>query len=112
MLPRLATSVWVSALLRRADATGVYGTVLRKGDAEGGALILVHRARDGSATAWSRVAQPDGAAWAIAAQSDAADAQRIDEYLTKQTRYDPDLWIVELVGDEIQQLIVELSQTR
>jgi hypothetical protein len=112
VIPRLATSVWVSALLRRADAAGIYATVLHKGDAEGGAVILVQRARDGCTTAWNRVAQADGPAWAIAAESNAGEANRVDEYLARQTRYDPDLWIVELVGEEIQRLVAELSQSR
>lgn len=112
MTPRLATSVWVAALLRRAAAEGVYGAVLRKGDPEGGAVILVLRARDGCLTAWSRVAQPDGSVWAISANAAPDDTHVVDQYLTRQTQFDPDLWIVELVGDEMQPFVVELSQTR
>ncbi len=111
-LPRLATSVWVAALLRRTHARGAFGTIVRKGDAESGAVILLQRARDGGTTAWARVAQGGASIWATAAQSPPHNTASVDDYLARQECYDPDLWIVELVIDEIQLLVAEPSQIR
>jgi len=111
--PRLATSIWVSALLRRADAAGVFGAVLRRGDPVAGAVILVARAPDGRAQAWTRVAQGGSAAqWALAIEASAGDGAKLDEYLARQARYDPDVWAVELVTEQIQPFVAEPSHMR
>ena len=106
--PRLATSVWVGALLRRAEAAGAYAAVLRKGDPIAGAVILVSRAKDGRTRAWTRVTRGAGAEWTVAAESDADDA-KVGVYVARQAGYDPDLWAIELTAEEIQPLIAETS---
>lgn len=105
MTARLATNVWVSAMLRRADAAGVAGVVARRGDPVAGAVVLVARARDGRLAAWSRAQTGAEAAWTVALEAEADDEARLDEYLARQARYDPDLWVVELVTGEIQPFI-------
>ena len=106
MNARLATSVWVNALVRRASAEGVYATVARRGDPIAGAVILIERRRDGRLTAWSRVTGIADA-WTRALEAD--EEQPIQDYLDRQARYDPDLWVVELVTQEIQPFIAEPS---
>ena len=34
----LSTDIWVSALIRRAELSGAFGMVIRKGDARAGAV--------------------------------------------------------------------------
>lgn len=106
---RLATHVWVGALLRRVQAVGAFGTVLRRGDPVSGAVILVARAPGGNVAAWSRAVMGASAAWTVAMEAAREDEARIDEYLARQAHYDPDLWVVELVTQEIQPFIAELS---
>ena len=36
----LASDLWVSALIRRAELSGAFGMVLRKGDARAGAVLV------------------------------------------------------------------------
>lgn len=116
MIPRLATSVWVGALLRRADVGGVFGAVLRKGDPVAGAVILIARAPGGEASVWTRVAQGEASVWAEAMRADGKESPRkesprIEEYVARQARYDPDLWVVELITKEIQPLIADVSRS-
>lgn len=105
MTARLATNIWVSALLRRADAAGVAGVVARRGDPVAGAIILVARARDGRLAAWSRAQTGAEATWTVALETAADGESRLDEYLSRQARYDPDLWIIELATGEIEPFI-------
>jgi len=111
LIPRLATSVWVGALLRRADVGGVFGAVLRKGDPVAGAVILIARAPGGEASVWTRVAQGEASVWAEAMRADGKESPRIEEYVARQARYDPDLWLVELITKEIQPLIADVSRS-
>jgi len=105
MTARLATGVWVNALLRRADAAGVAGVVARRGDPVAGAVIVVARARDGHLAAWSRSQTGVEAVWTVALEAAADEEARLDDYLSRQSRYDPDLWVVELATGEIQPFI-------
>ena len=105
--PRLATGVWVSALVRRANAAGDFATVVRRGDAAAGAVILLARARDGSLSAYSRLSGLEKPRWEEAASAPPQDLSPVDKYLAAQLRYDEDLWLVELVTEDIERLIDE-----
>ena len=47
--PRLKTSIWVAALIRRAEIGGASAFVARKGEADAGAVIVKVSLLDGSA---------------------------------------------------------------
>lgn len=108
MEARLATSAWVGALIRRVHAAGDTAVVVAKGDATAGAVLLVHRRRNGLTTVWSAVPQATGQrAWRPTAEQNGDDLEKIEEYLARQRRYDPDLWIVELNIEELARFIDE-----
>jgi hypothetical protein len=90
--PRLTARTWTSALLRRVAAAGDFATVLRRGDDISGAVILVHRGRDGAESAYQRVLGPDGDyIWRVAAAGETLSA-----WVERQAGFDPDLWVIEL----------------
>lgn len=103
--PRLVASVWVAALVRRAAAEGLFATVLRRGDPVAGAVAVVLRPRSGPVRVLARVAGPEGSRWADALRD--ADDAALDAWLQRQARYDPDLWVVELLGEDAQRLVVD-----
>jgi len=108
MTARLAAGAWVNALQRRVGAAGGFLTVLARGDATAGAVVLVTRDRDGTQTAWSRVVQSNGApAWSPGAVATRDAPETIDEFLARQRRYDPDLWVVELDVADPQRFVDE-----
>ncbi len=93
---RLPTHLWVKAHIRSADLQGVPMMVARKGDPSRGTVILklnrldrtftvLVQARDGETLFWSRGTGPDPVP--------EADA---DAYIARQTRYDPDVWVIEI----------------
>lgn len=104
-MPRIATHAWVGALLRRAGAAGAFGAVLHRGDSTAGAVILCLRDRAGSTTVLSRVAHREEPAWACALSLPAGAEDELATYLDKQRRYDPDLWVIELTGDNLEQFV-------
>ncbi|MGL4592631.1 MAG: DUF1491 family protein, partial [Aestuariivirga sp.] len=40
-MDRLKTAIWVSGLLRRCQAQGLFGAVIRKGAEEAGAVFVI-----------------------------------------------------------------------
>ncbi len=94
--PRLTAKTWTSALLRRVAAAGDFATVLHRGDDISGAVILIHRSRDGAETAFQRAIGSDGDyRWRIAARSESG-ANAVSDWVKRQRGFDPDLWVIEL----------------
>lgn len=92
----LSTDIWVYALIRRVEQGGAFATILRKGDARAGAVLvkLVNRAEG-----WSRLhaeaTRGDGErVWMR--PTPATDEAEIDAYLERAARIDPDIWVVEI----------------
>jgi len=97
LIPRLTTRAWVSALVRRVNAAGDFATVVARGDDTAGAISLLIRRRDGSCAVLARVSQQSGEpAWKIFVDEPAERVEIVNDYLEKQRRFDPDLWIIEL----------------
>ena len=103
----LSTDLWVSALIRRAELAGAFATVARKGDPRAGTVIV--KAFDTSnrrARLYSEAFGPDGERlWMQPVESEFES--ELDDYLQRQIRYDPDLWIVEIEDREGRHFITE-----
>jgi len=96
MEPRLASSVLVAALLRRAEAEGGFGTIVAKGDATAGTVAVVLLERGQNPRLFERLLQPDGRyAWQESRPAEPGEAG-VQTLLERRRRFDPDLWIVEL----------------
>ncbi len=99
--PRLTTSLWVSALLRRILADGYFAQVLAKGDVTAGAVILSTRSRQGDIRTFERTYTPAGdPAWIETGSAPISDSQALDS-MAKARRRDPDVWWVEAELDDI-----------
>jgi hypothetical protein len=92
---RLATGALVNALIRRANQAGGFATVLAKGDATAGAVLVVAQDRGQNARLWERGIGPSGEVELIAVGPE-EDSQAQTDYWVKRRRNDPDLWVVEL----------------
>ena len=103
----LSTDLWAAALIRRAELAGAFATVARKGDARAGTVIV--KAFDTSnrrARLYSEAFGPDGERlWMQPVESEFES--ELDDYLRRQIRYDPDLWIVEIEDREGRHFITE-----
>ncbi len=85
----------VNALVRRVGQAGGFATVLAKGDATAGAILIVAQERGENARTWERGIGPNGDV-ALIAVGPEDDAGAITDYWMKRRRNDPDLWVVEL----------------
>jgi hypothetical protein len=95
-MARLASSVLVSALLRRAQDEGGFGAVIAKGDPTAGAIAVILAEKGRKACFLERLLQPDGRyAWQSARQ-EIENEEEFKSFLERRGKSDPDLWILEL----------------
>jgi len=93
--PRVKAGIWVKMALRMGDREGRPGVVLRRGDPDSGAVLVVLRGREGLCVL-SQTRTPEGAlAWLRATGAAPVDDAAVDAYVARQLRYDPDLWVLE-----------------
>jgi hypothetical protein len=109
---RLSASVEAAGLIRRAEADGGFGTVLRKGDPERGSLLLVIRSRGRQVACLERMLSPDGIyRWAAAGPGEDKMDENLADFLNKRVRFDEDLWLIELDIAQPERFIAETTIT-
>ena len=96
MTGRLASSVLVSALLRRASEEGGFGAVLAKGDPTAGAIAVILAEKGRKACLWERLLGPDGRYTWEQSRQIVENEEEFQAALDRRRKYDPDLGIVEL----------------
>lgn len=99
-LLRLKTSIWVAAYIRRCAVEHVPAVVARHGDDDAGAIFIRISRLDGTGLLLSPApAGLDGAEterrWVGGGAAGLGEAD-IDVRLATETRFDPDLWIIEV----------------
>lgn len=106
MTPRIASSVLVSALIRKAEGDGGFAAVLAKGDPTAGALILILTARGADPHVLERLMQGEGKyAWVPPID----DAAQVPDFIARRRRFDPDLWVLELDVPSIERFTAEMN---
>ena len=93
---RLPTHLWVMAHIRAADAQGVSMMVLRKGDPSRGTVILKLNRLDRTFSVLVQVRDEARLRWSRGTGKDPVDEAAADAYIARQTRYDPDVWVIEV----------------
>ena len=97
---RIKAGIWVSAYLRRLNAMAVPALVVRRGDADAGAIYIKINTLDG----FARLLRPamavkegseDERFWSLAFAAPRAEPE-VDLYLARQREFDADLWVVEV----------------
>lgn len=106
---RLASSVLVSALIRRAETEGGFGAVLAKGDPTAGAIAVVLLERGARKCLLERLLKPDGGySWQPTTQ-EPGDDESFRQALARRRQYDRDLWIVELDIASAERFAAEMN---
>ncbi|OQM75203.1 DUF1491 family protein [Manganibacter manganicus] len=98
---RVTSDLWVSALIRRVFSAGGFAAIMRRGAAEAGAIFILSRTRLGEVMLFGPApqvdydtARPDERFFTpLSADEDMA---AIEARLAKETRFDPDIWVVEI----------------
>ena len=108
---RLTSDFWVSALTRRVFDRGGFAAVLRRGATEAGAIFLIVRERTGTVTLFGPAPQtsyddtkPQERVFTQVLSTD--DEGLVADRIARESRFDPDLWLVELETDiDVEDLI-------
>ena len=104
---QLSSDIWVYALIRRVELAGSFATVVRKGDARGGAvLVKTFDRKTRQARLYAEAMAGDGGSiWMrpVASEQEAG----VDAYITRAARIDPDIWVVEIEDDDGRRFLTE-----
>jgi hypothetical protein len=107
---RLPAAVEAAALIRRAEAGGDFATIIKRGDPDRGALLLVISSRGRHVACLERVLDLDtGYHWRSVGPGDSSGSDDIRDFLLKRTRFDADLWAIELDIAEAERFIAETT---
>ena len=103
----LPTDLWVQALIRRAHMAGAYATVVRRGDARAGAvLVKAYDRRNRTARLYAEAFRGDGErVWMEPLGS--TEEAALDAYAQRAVSRDPDLWVVEVEDGEGRHFLTE-----
>jgi hypothetical protein len=107
---RLPARLEATSIVRRAEAAGDFATVLRKGDPERGSLLLFIGSRGRHVACLERVLSLDGAyEWRVAGPKESASSADLAAFLERRTRFDEDLWAIELDIADAERFIAETT---
>jgi hypothetical protein len=110
-MARLASSVLVSALLRRAEQEGGFAAVLAKGDATAGAIAVILAEKGRKACFLERVMQAnDSYAWQ-STHEEVENEEEFEKFLQRRRKSDPDLWILELDIASAERFAAEMNES-
>lgn len=96
MTPRLTAELLVTALRKRIGAAGGFATIVHKGDATSGAILVLAHHNGRNPVALERQMGMDGGyAMAVSGPQAAENIREIEDYAERRRARDPDLWVVE-----------------
>lgn len=97
-MSRLDTRIWLDGHLRQLAARGEFYTIMHKGDAERGSVIL--KLNMGESTGCRILTQAYNAdgelGWLAALEGRTVPEGEADAYLNRMAERDSDVWIVEI----------------
>ena len=101
------SDIWVYALIRRVQLAGSFATVLRKGDARAGAILVktVDR-KTGDAHLYAE-AMHGGADTVWMQPLDSTAEPDTEAYIARAARIDPDIWVVEVEDADGRRFLTE-----
>ncbi|MET0430459.1 MAG: DUF1491 family protein [Microvirga sp.] len=110
-MTRLRSDFWVSAYLRRCGVEGLDAALRRRGAAEAGAIFVKVDRLDGTASLYGPAPQSlvdDSGERRFVALLVAVTPLEIEDKVRRETRFDSDLWLVE-VDDRQGRHFLELA---
>lgn len=110
-MSRLPAALEAASLVRRAEIAGDFATVIRKGDPDRGALMLVITSRGRHSGCLERilVLESGNYVWQRSGPDEGAGAAEVGEFLDRRVRGDEDLWLIELDIADPERFIAETT---
>ncbi len=94
---RLVAEFWIMAHVRRSNDAGVAAMVVRRGDSQGGTLLLKLNRFEEGCKVLTQARDLDGSlGWLAAFSGNLVPAAEADDYIGRAMARDPDLWVVEI----------------
>jgi hypothetical protein len=107
---RLPAHVEAAGLLRRVAAEGGFAAVIRKGDPERGTLLLLISSRGRHVACLERMLSVDGSyRWQAVGPAESASSIDVTDFVSRRTRFDEDMWAIELDIAEPERFIAETT---
>lgn len=109
-MPReIPAHIWVSALIRRAQLAGAFATIVHRGDAERGDVVVKVMHERGRARLYAPAFNPGGPTEFEALPAGGADADEaeVEALIAKRLKMDRDLWVIEIEDREGRHFITE-----
>ena len=107
---RLPTHLEAAAIVRRAQNAGDFAAIVRKGDLDSGALVLVVTSRGRYFGCLERVLDLSGDyRWTRSGPAESASSIEIGDFLAKRARFDEDSWAIELDIADPERFIAETT---
>lgn len=98
---RVTSELWIAALVRRIFADGGFAAVRRRGAHEAGAIFVIRRTRMGELELYGPApqtsyeeARPSERRFAHTLTT--AEEEAVEQRLSREMRFDPDVWVVEI----------------
>ena len=102
---RLKSEFWVQAYIRRCRANGVAAMLVRRGQADAGAIYVQVNRRDGTCDLYGPA--PSGFAdadtdrrWMLCFADRRPSEAEASAYLASEASFDPDFWVTEIEDPE------------
>ena len=97
MVMGLTTALWVSAQVRLCDRAFIPAAVVRRGDPDGGTVLVKVNRFEAGVTVYSQATTLDGEpAWSRGTGPDPVAEADADAYIARQVARDPDVWVIEI----------------
>jgi len=113
MAPRLPAQLEASAIVRLAEAQGGFATVLARGEADAGTILLVTLCRGAGGMLYERMPQRDGTRKFLAAKRENSEnPEEFSEYLARRRRQDADFWLIEVDIADPERFVAGLNELR
>lgn len=107
---RLPSGIEAAALIRKVQGDGDFATILRKGDPDRGALLLVIASRGRHFACLERILDSTGNyRWTTTGPSQPDGSRLLEDFLAKRARFDEDSWLIELDVAHPERFIAETT---
>lgn len=108
-MDELKTEFWASALIRRAGIGGAFAGLVRKGDADAGAVLVKVATMNGRARLYAPARNGVGErVWLDLSAGALGDLEAdVDAHIRKRAETDPDLWVIEVEDKHGRHFLLE-----
>ena len=110
MTGRLPAKLEATAIMRRVEGGGDFATIIKRGDADSGSLVLLVAERGVmKAVVERRMAADFAYRWSVTATEITLAGGKLRELIDDRTRFDPDCWLIELDVADAERFVAETT---